>query len=346
MNNRFQNCKSLIDLHNTLCDESIAFESLSLEEAERLAVVFSANTDETIALPLSEETYVYMCAKARQYAIEVATNVLKNKFEEDSTMTKNIFKTAVDSAAATITQATEEVKVRAGMDTEEFKDRADESVTAIKDATMGVLGMLDHLVGASALKESLLLVMYKRTQGCTSKRGFFDAAQECRRIVYEYIDDIMSFDPDEEELKTVAALRYLIGENEDGTKRMGHRSIFTAFANGITWIVKKVARKLRSWFGVDAESNLFGAVGASISSICGMVTGVVTAAAGVAIHMLIFVGSYVATAVIKAISWVWDKLKAVGAYVKKKFSKEDEDIDFYEDEEEEEVILSEYEELK
>ncbi len=260
-------------------------------------------------------------------------------------MNKTIFthsdeaiKTVVNAAADVISKATADVKVRAGMDADEFKTKADESITTIKDVTMGVLDTLDRLTGATTLKNALLHVMYQNTRDRSSKRGFFDAANECRRVVYNYIDGIMDFDPDEDDLRTVIALRYMLGEDAEGNPT-GRRSIFTAFANGIVWICKKVARKFKAWFGVNEESNIFGTVGASLASIFGMVAGVIGSALKVAAHAVVFVGSYVVSAVIKAISFIWDRLKDFGVFLKKKFGKDDA-------EEDEAVDAELYEELR
>lgn len=247
--------------------------------------------------------------------------------------TDEAVKTAMNRANEIISEAMADVKVRAGMDVEEFKLKADDSITTIKDATCGVLGFLDNLTGATVLKDSLYSVLYQNINDKSSKRGFFDGAAECRRIVNDYIDGILAYDPDEDEFKQVVALRYLIGEDEDGNPIQGHRSIFTAFANGIVWICKKVARKFKKWFGTDAESNIFGTVGASIASIFGMVAGVITAVIKVAVNVITFVGSYIVSAVIHAISFIWDKLKGFGEFMKQKFGKDDEVEDDFDDEE-------------
>lgn len=337
--NRFQHCKSLIDLHNVLVD-GIPFTDLSLEETERLASVFNANAEKEVALPLSKEAYAHICTEVQKHAIEIAVNVLQNNIMEDKNMTTNttftntdaIVKDAVNAASEVIANATKNVRVRAGMDVEAFKEKADESITTIKDATFSVLGVLDRLTGATTLKHALLHILYQNAADRASKRGFFNAAEECRRVVYNYIENIMEFDPDEEDLRTVAALRYVIGEDEDGKPIVGHRSIFTAFANGIVWIAKKVTRKFKAWFGVDAETNIFGTIGASLASIFGMVAGVIGSVLKVALHTVIFVGSYVVSAVIKAVSFVWDKVKGFGTFLKTKFGKDDAQADAEDDE--------------
>lgn len=336
--NRFQDCRSLIDLHNILVN-SIPFTDLSLEETERLASVFNANAEKEVTLPLSKEAYAHICHETQKHAINIAANVLQNIFKEDSTMNNTTFtntdaivKNAVNAASEAIANATKNVRVRAGMDVESFKDKADESITTIKDATFSVLDVLDHLTGASTLKNSILHILYQNAADRASKRGFFDAAEECRHAIYDYIDCILEFDPDETDLRMVAALRYVVGEDENGKPIVGHRSIFSAFANGIVWIAKKVARKFRAWFGVDAESNIFGSIGASLASIFGMVAGVIGSVLKIALHTVIFVGSYVVSAAIKAVSFIWDKLKGFGTFMKTKFGKDDAQADAEDDE--------------
>lgn len=339
MNNRFQDCKSIIDLHKVLA-EGIEPASLNPEEQERLVLVFNTNTGEDVGLPLTPVAFEYICGETEKYAVKAAVEELNNK-KETSIMknTDNIIKNVVNAATDTIAHATANVRVRAGEDVESFKDKADASITTIKDATHGVLDVLDHLTGASSLKQDIQHILYKNSER-GSKRGFFDAAAECRRLVYEHIEVIMSYDPDEDDLREVAALRYIIGEDEEGNPIEGHRSIFSAFANGIVWICKKVARKFRSWFGVDEEKNIFGSVGASLASIFGMAAGIIGSVLKVALHTVIFVGSYVLTAVIKAISFIWDKLKGFGLFMKEKFSKDDD----AEDAVDEEVLNEELEE--
>lgn len=338
--NRFENCKTFVDLQQVLGGEGMKLSALTEEERERLVVVFAANAPDyardTVELPLTEAGFAFICDVVEEEVIKIAANELN--IEGGFTMNKNVFmntdeavKVAVNSAADAIAKATQNVRVRVGEDAEAFKDRADDSITTIKDATFSALNALDRLTGASMLKDALLHVLYKNSER-SSKRGFFDAADECRKIIYNYIDGVMAFDPDEDDLKEVAALRYMLAEDEEG-KPTGRRSIFSAFANGIVWICRKVTRKFKAWFGVDAETNIFGSVGASLASIFGMAAGIIGSVLKVALHSVIFVGSYVVTAVIKAISFVWEKLKGFGAFMKNKFGKKDVVDDAAEDEE-------------
>lgn len=341
MINRFEGCKTLVGLQQVLGGEGVKFSTLTEDEMERLFAVFTANAPdyarETIEFPMTEAGFEFICDVVEEEVIKIAAEELHNG-KGGFTMNKNIFtntdeavKNAVNAAANAISTATANVRVRAGEDVESFKDKADASITIIKDATFSALGVLDRLTGASTLKDDILHILYKNSER-GSKRGFFDAASECRRLVYEHIAVIMSYDPDEDDLKEVAALRYLVGEDENGKPINGHRSIFAAFANGVVWIAKKVARKFRAWFGVDAESNIFGTIGASLASIFGMVVGVIGSVLKVAFHAVVFVGSYAVSAIIKAISFVWDNLKKAISFAKTKFSKKDAEDDAADDE--------------
>ncbi len=351
--NRFIGSKTILELYTLV--NRIKFTELTQEEAETMVAIFNANLEEgsadAVEYPLTKAGYDYIyasCSKAAKRARYAKLTKVKEarrnthcsganaqetttvkdgtavNFKEEITMNNPIInlKAALEKSAADIAAAKETVKVKVGEDTEEFKAKADDSITTCKNALMSVLSKLDELTGATALKESLLQVLYDETKDTTTARGFFDAASECRRIVYRYIDTVMAFDPDEYDLQTVAALRYMLAEDEEG-KPTGRRSIFTSFTNTVVWVCRKVSRTFKRWFGTDASTNIFGSVGASLASIFGVVAGVLGSALKVALHTLIFVGSYIVTAVIKAVAWVWDMLKKAGNFVKSKVTKED-----------------------
>lgn len=341
--NRFENCKTLVGLQQVLGGEGVTYSTLTDVEVEKLWAVFNANAPDyardTVELPLTEAGFDFICDVVEEEVIKIAANELHNEKggfimnKNTLTHTDDAIKNGVNTCVSAISKATENVRARAGEDVEAFKDKADESIKTIKDATIGALGVLDHLTGASVLKNDLLGILYENINGKTcAKRNFFDAANECRNRVYKHINRIMMCDPNEEMLRTVMALRYLIGEDENGKPIVGHRSIFSAFANGIVWICKKVSRKFKRWFGTDAETNIFGSVGASLASIFGMAAGVIGSVLKIAVHTVIFVGSYVASAVIKAISFVWDRLKGFCTFVKTKFDKKDAEEDTADDE--------------
>lgn len=342
MSNCFKNCKSLMDLHTTIESQKLSLEELSSAEQERLVAIFCANTGDEIELPLTPRRYSYICEEVRTLtlAAQAADEIFNNMTMEDkNNMNKDIFtaaKNAADSAIETIKTATKTVKVEAGKDAEEFKDKADSAITTGKDVIVGITNLIKDLTGSEVLKDALLRVLYKNMERGT-QRGFFDAASEARRIIYQHINAVLACDPDEQELKEVAALRYMLGEDADG-KPTGRRSVFTAFANSVVWIARKVTRKFRAWFGTDAETNVFGTVGAALASVFGMACKVIGSVLKVAAHALVFAGSYVIAAAIKAVAWVWSQLKKLGTFIKSKFDKKDEAEDIQEDTEEE-VIL-------
>lgn len=340
--NRFQNCKTLLDLQNVFEQEAVTFETLASDEQEKIVSVFYVQTTEEVELPLTPVRYeyirdeVYAAAAAVQAADESAAaqeDMMGNfeNFEEDETMEnkKNVF----DAATQKLTDAAKTVKVQAGMDVEEFKEVSDGAINTIKAEMFKVLGVLDDITGATVLKDSLMRILYKNAER-GSQRGFFDAAAECRRVVRQHINAVMAFDPDENELKEVAALRYMLGEDEEG-KPTGKRSVFSAFANSIVWICRKVSRKFRAWFGTDASHNVFGTVGAALASVFGMAAGIIGSALKLAMHAVVFAGSYAVAAVIKAVSFVWNQLKKLGSFIKSKFDKQDEVQDIVEDTQEE-----------
>ena len=364
MENRFKGSKSILELYTLV--NRIKFTELTQDEAETMVAIFNANLEEgsadAVEYPLTKAGYDYIhasckkAAKRAQYAkltklkearrnthssdaVDAQESTTENSgnavnFKEEITMNNPVtnMKAMMEKCAASMAAAQETVRVKVGEDTKELHGRADDAITTCKNALVSVLDKLDELTGATALKESLLQVLYDETKDTTTARGFFDAASQARTIVYRYIDTVMAFDPDEYDLKTVAALRYMVGEDETG-KPTGRRSIFTSFANTVVWVCRKVARTFRRWFGTDASKNIFGSVGASLASIFGVAAGVLGSALKVALHTLVFVGSYIVTAVIKAVAFVWEQLKKAGNFVKSKVTKKDAVDDAADDEE-------------
>ena len=111
-------------------------------------------------------------------------------------------------------------------------------------------------------------------------------------------------------------------------------------AKAIIWICKKVARKLRKWFGIDAEHNILGEVGAKIASCFMSISNVVINIGKATGSLLLYVGSFIVAAAVKvacfvisAIKGALTKLKEWGSIALQKIKHEDEDdYDFNVDE--------------
>ena len=316
--NKFANCNSLVEMYKVMTAPGVSYASLNAEEKETVYKLYFDNNGPGAALlrtPLTEDGYKHILEQVTAYANMLYAEAKKLK-------KRSKLHQAVDTMYQTTANAVGSAVVRVGGDANEFKETCDTSITNIKGALGVVLTLLDDLTGATYLKDQLMTIIYRNTEGIKSRRGFFDCAEEARKAVEGYIRTLMALNPDEQELKTVVALRYMLGEDEEG-KPTGRRSIFEVFANGIVWICKKVTRKLREWFGTDAESNIFGSVGAAIASVFGVACGIIKDVAKVAIHFVIYVGSYVLSALLNAIAWVVEKISGWAAKAKAKFTPAD-----------------------
>lgn len=337
MINRFENCTSLVEIFQVIFgEEMVDFSSLTNEEKKTVLNVYKScngpNAHMMAELTLGNyNTIIRNVYKVAKSLKEMADNMAETEEiikeeKEMETNKSNKFTAKINGFYTGVAGAVGSAAVRAGQDANDFKKSCDNAVTNIKNSLSGVLEELDYLLGYSDLKNQLYEIIYRNTEGTKSRRGFFDAALECRKAVNACIKDILDYDPDEDELKQVIALRFMLGEDEEGNPT-GRRSIFAAFANGIVWICKKVARKLRSWFGTDAESNIFGSVGAGIASVFGVACGVLKEALKVAANFVVFIGSYVFSAVVNAIAWVVEKVSGWIEKAKKKFTTPEEEED-------------------
>ena len=221
-----------------------------------------------------------------------------------------------------------------------------------------VLTVLDDALGCTALKEEICVIMYDTLNGATSANSFFRMATKCREAVDRKIKLISMVDPDDK-LGKIAALRELQGDytdngdfvkytDEDGNDIIVTQSIWMAFAKAIVWVCKKVTRKLRKWFGVKAEENVFGAAGASIAQAFAILGNIIKNAAKIAGTVLSYVTSYAVAGVIKltqlvitAFKFVVEKLKGWSKAAKDKLTK-----DIEEDTQEEEEIQEELDEVQ
>lgn len=363
MNNRFEKCKSLVDLYSVFAtaDGIQEYSNLSAEELERVAIVFEANIPDKVAMPdvpltsagynyiwnvVVEEVETETTEDEMEESIMMNTNdVTVNEFKEmmeESVMGKGKkvskvtkVKMAVNNAVYSMKNTMSSVKTNIGNDRESLTSSCDGALNEIKNTMGPVLEILDDALGCTALKEEICSIMYDTLNGVTSKSGFFKMASKCREAIDRKIKLLSLVDPDDK-LGKVAALRALAGEDEDGTKIIEVQSIWSAFASSVVWICKKVTRKLRSWFGVEAESNIFGATGAAIAQVFAKVGNVIKNAAKIAGTVLSYAVSYAVAGVIKitslvitAIKFVVSKIKGWYEAAKTKLTKEDvEDLEF------------------
>lgn len=344
MMNRFEKCNSLMELFQVIFgEEMVDFSSLTNEEKKTLLEVYK-DCNGPNAHMMAELTISNYNAIIKN-AYEIANNLkkvaddmnMKKKMEEEEMMTGTVanenskttggklenFKRAVDDSCNKINTAAKGVIVRVGEDANDFKTSSDNAITGMKDSLATVLEKLDMLTGFTSLKNTLMAIIYKDVNGAKSRTGFFDCAEELRKTVQSYINDLLDMNPDADDLKTVIALRYMLAEDENGNKIEGKRSIFKAFANGVVWVCKKVARKLKSWFSTDATKNIFGSVGAGIASVFGVACGIIKGVVQLAITFVTFVGSYILSAIITAIAFVTEKISNWAGKAKEKFSKKD-----------------------
>lgn len=148
------------------------------------------------------------------------------------------------------------VHVIQGESLEFYVDRADASVNELKDTLMGTVKYIGDVLGMTSLYEEIVDIY-------TSNRGVVKTAQSIDKAVKRRIRILQIIDPDDK-LGKVAALKQVVydGDNEEEYTQ----SIFMASANAIVWIAKKVARKLRDWFGVEAEEKILDEAGFNIAN--------------------------------------------------------------------------------
>lgn len=148
------------------------------------------------------------------------------------------------------------VHVIQGESLEFYIDRADASVNELKDMLMGTVKYIGDVLGMTSLYNEIVDIY-------TSNRGVVKTAQSIDEAIKDRIEMLQIVDPDDK-LGKVAALKQVVydGDYEEEYTQ----SIFMSAANTIVWIAKKVSRKLRKWFGVEAEENILDEAGFNIAN--------------------------------------------------------------------------------
>ena len=215
--------------------------------------------------------------------------------------------------------------------TQDYIDRADASVNNLKDMIAGTTKYIGDVLGITGLYNEIVDIY-------TEKRSLIKIAKDVDGAIKRRIS-VLSKTNSEDNLRKVAALKQIV-YGEDGSETEVRQSIFMSAAKAIVWICKKVARKLRKWFGIDAENNILGEVGAKISSCFMSISNVVINIGKATGSLLLYVGSFIVAAgvkaacfVISAIKGALTKLKEWGSIALQKIKHEDED-DYFDDDNE------------
>ena len=256
-----------------------------------------------------------------------ANNTTNNATINNNTNIKEVIGMNINSK---IEEVKRNAKVFGEEATQDYVDRADASVNELKDMLMGTVKYIGDVLGLTGVYNELVNIY-------TEKRSLIKTAKTVDKAVKRSIAIMQSIDPDDK-LGKVAALKQIV-YGEDGSETEVRQSIFMSVAKAITWICKKVARKLNKWFGVDAENNILGEVGAKISSCFMSISNVVISIGKATGSLLLYVGSFIVAAGVKAVCFVisaiktaLSKLKEWGSIALQKIKHDDfeDDIDDYE----------------
>ena len=234
--------------------------------------------------------------------VTVKTNSTSNKEEKVMMETvKENMSAAVEEMIGKFTEAKENIKVNAGETKEEYFNKVDDSLNIVKGSFGDVLGKIDSLLGFTELKDDILEIIESGCNENTSKKDLFKMARKCREIIEDTIEDIEMFgDPDK-----AATLKELIN-NAKG------ESIFKMFFSTMSWIGKKVARKLRTWFHVDDEKSVIGSICRSISGF----VGILRAGAKIVWNTTKFAVSFLVAGVIKVADFIYRTIKTLVVKIK------------------------------
>ena len=229
---------------------------------------------------------------------------------------KDVAKNLVDEMATKVKGMAGQAKVVYDEEKDEIKSNFDDMLNSLTDTLAPALSYIDGVLGLTALRDELRDIIFDYTSNGRSVSSYIKIARKCRKAINEQIE-LLEIVDDEESFKKTVALRQLIGEDEDGT--IVTQSIFSSFAKGVVWLVKKAVGYIKDCpaFSTDPEGNIFGAVGAKIANFVGTVFGVAKAIACTAGTVFKYVLSYtvagvvkIATAVISVFQTIFDKAKA------------------------------------
>lgn len=262
------------------------------------------------------------------------SNNFINQNQEEINM-KDVAKNLVDEMATKVKGMAGQAKVVYDEEKDEVKSNLDDILNSLTDTLAPALSYIDGVLGLTALRDELRDIIFDYTSNGRSVSSYIKIARKCRKAINEQIE-LLEIVDDEESFKKTVALRQLIGEDEDGT--IVTQSIFSSFAKGVVWLVKKAVGYIKGCpaFSTDPESNVFGAVGAKIANFIGSVFGAAKAIVCTAGTVFKYVLSYtvagvikIATAVISVFKNIFDKAKAfiVGKFNNNEYSDIDDDLE-------------------
>lgn len=267
-------------------------------------------------------------ANAEEESTMTVNNTTNNATINNNTNIKEVIGMNINSK---IEEAKRNAKVFGEEATQDYVDRADASVNELKDMLMGTVKYIGDVLGLTGVYNELVNIY-------TEKRSLIKTAKTVDKAVKRSIAIMQSIDPDDK-LGKIAALKQVV-YGEDGSETEVRQSIFMSVAKAITWICKKVARKLNKWFGIDAENNILGEVGAKISSCFMSISNVVINIGKATGSLLLYVGSFIVAAgvkaacfVISAIKGALTKLKEWGSIALQKIKHDDIEDDYFDDDE-------------
>lgn len=271
-----------------------------------------------------------------EVVVETVNN--KNKEEMVNMLNKvNEVKCNMEAAVADMmdkfTEAKDSIKVGAGETKEEYFNKVDNSLNVVKGAFSDVLNKIDDLLGYSVLKDDILEIIEAGCNEKTSKKDLFRMAAKCREVIEIKIAKVEKLgNPDK-----AATLKELIGNVKE-------ESIFTMFFSTMTWIAKKVARKLRKWFKVDEEKSIIGSICRSIGGFAGILRAgakIVWNTAKFAVSFVIAGAIKIADFIYRAAMIVISKIKEFVIFKFNKLTEKDFEDDFEEDDLDDDFFVDE-----
>ena len=270
----------------------------------------------------------------------INTTAINNTNIKEEINMKDVAKNLANDMATKVKGMTGQAKVVYDEEKDEIKSNLDDMLNSLTDTLAPAISYIDGVLGLTALRDELRDIIFDYTSNGRSVSSYIKIARKCRKAINEQIE-LLEIVDDEESFKKTVALRQFIGEDEDGT--IVTQSIFSSFAKGVVWLVKKAVGYIKDCpaFSTDPEGNVFGAVGAKIANFIGTVFGVAKAIACTAGTVFKYVLSYtvagvikVATAVISVFKTIFDKAKPFIIEKLEKFSNndiEDDDYEVFED---------------